>query len=199
MKRLNSFSLLSFIRICYVSVLSISVFFISLNTHAQEKEQVTIKNKTVAYEITKETTAADLEQIQKEINAAKVANLRFSNVKRNANQEIISLTTQFNDERGTSQKKSEYNSQGIRPFSVKIHENAAGHKYLEIANTTAPFSTNNQKATLTPSISDLFDDDNENIDPFGNDSMMDMMRTIQESMRQQQEIIMKLFEETEKK
>lgn len=199
MKRLNSFSPLSIARICYVSVLSISVFFISLHTHAQEKEQVTIKNKTFAYEITKETTAADLEQIQKEINAEKIAQLHFSNVKRNAKQEIIGLTTQFKDERGTSQKKSEYNSQGIRPFSVKIHENATGQKYLEIANASTPFSTNNQTATNTPAITDLFDDSHEESDPFASDSMMDMMRAIQESMQQQQETMMKLFEETEKK
>lgn len=199
MKHLNAFSPLFFARICYVSVLSISVFFISLPTHAQEKEQVTIKNKTFAYEITKETTAADLEQIQNEINAEKVAHLRFSNVKRNDKQEIISLTTQFKDERGTSQKKSEYNSQGIRPFSVKIHENATGQKYLEIANATVPFSTNNPTTTNTPAITDFFNDDHKEDDPFGSDSMMDMMRAIQESMQQQQETMMKLFEETEKK
>lgn len=198
MKLLDSFSPLSFARICYVTVLSISVCFISLDTHAQEKEQVTIKNKTFAYEITKETTAADLEQIEKEINAEKVAHLRFSNVKRNAKQEIIGLTTEFKDERGSSQKKSEYNSQGIRPFSVKIHENAAGQKYLELANSTAPFSTNNP-GTGVPSLTDFFNNDEDEDDSFGSDSMMDMMRSIQESMFQQQETIMKLFEEAEKK
>jgi len=199
MKRLFFLKSLFFTRLSYVLVLSIGVLFNTFDTHAQEKEQVTIKNKTFAYEITKETTAADLEQIQKEINAEKIANLRFSNVKRNAKQEIISITTQFNDERGSSQKKSEYNSQGIRPFSVKIHENAAGQKYLEIANASMPFSAQSQTATNIPNLSDFFDDHTEEGDVFGSDSMMNMMRSIQESMKQQQETMMKLFEETEKK
>lgn len=134
-------------------LISFSLLLASLHTFAQEKQQVTIKNKTFAYEISKETTAADLETIEKEINAEKVAHLRFSNIKRNANNEIIGITTQFNDERGSSQKKSEYNSQGISPFSVKIHENTQGNKYLEIANNNQPFSSSAN--TTMPSIADF--------------------------------------------
>ncbi|WHT39622.1 hypothetical protein QNH98_02680 [Myroides sp. mNGS23_01] len=178
----------------FASLLSFGLLFTSFTALAQEKEQVTIKNKTLAYEITKETTASDLDQIQKEINAEKIAKLKFSDVKRNAKNEIIGLTTQFNDERGTSQKKSEYNSQGIRPFSVKIHENADGYKYLEIAQGNASFTAKN--TTSTPSLNDFFSDELE--DDFSSNTMMEMMKTMQESMQQQQELIQKLLQEEKK-
>ncbi|MGQ8869106.1 hypothetical protein [Myroides sp. TSA_177.3] len=178
----------------FASLLSFGLLFTSFTTLAQEKEQVTIKNKTLAYEITKETTASDLDMIQKEINAENIAKLKFSNVKRNAKNEIIGLTTQFNDERGTSQKKSEYNSQGIRPFSVKIHENADGYKYLEIAQTNTAFATKN--ATSNPLLNDLFSDELE--DDMSSDNMMEMMKSMQESMQQQQELIQKLLQEETK-
>ncbi|MGG5507986.1 MULTISPECIES: hypothetical protein [unclassified Myroides] len=170
----------------------LGLFSIAAPAFAQEKEQFTIKNKTFAYEISKETTAADLAAIEKEINAEKVATLHFSNVKRNEKNEIIGITTQFKDERGSSQKKSEYNSQGIRPFAVKIHENTQGEKYLEITNDSKSFTANT--STNVASFSDFFSD--ESTDSLLEQSdIMEMMRTMQESMQQQEEMIKKLFEE----
>ena len=177
-----------------IALLYLSLFSVSIASYAQEKEQFTIKNKTFAYEITKETTAADLAAIEKEINAEKVASLRFSDVKRNAQNEIVGITTQFNDERGSSQKKSEYNSQGIRPFAVKIHENAKGDKHLEITNDGQPFGGN---TTNTSSfISELFSNESTDTLDFGQNDIMNMMRSMQESMRKQQELMQKIMEES---
>ncbi|MDM1046076.1 hypothetical protein HX004_14695 [Myroides sp. 1354] len=195
MKPLN-FSTPTWKRAFSIAIVNLSLLFTSFTTLAQEKEQVTIKNKTLAYEITKETTASDLDMIQKEINAAKIADLKFSNVKRNAKNEIIGLTTQFKDERGSSQKKSEYNSQGIRPFAVKIHENAEGYKYLEIANTTAGLAT--KQTTSTSSLNDLLSNESSDNFDFGESDMMEMMKAMQESMQQQQELMQKLLQEDTK-
>lgn len=178
------------------AILSFGLYLNPVATLAQEKEQVTIKNKTLAYEITKETTDSYIELIQKEINAEKIANLRFSNLKRNAQNEIIGITTQFEDERGTSQQKSEYNSQGIRPFSLRIHENTEGDKYLEIANTSQQFSFSN--AESTPAISDFFTHDKDAETDLKADNLTELMQSIQESMQEQQYLILKLFEEAEK-
>lgn len=195
MKPLN-FSTPTWKRAFSIAIVNLSLLFTSFTTLAQEKEQVTIKNKTLAYEITKETTASDLDMIQKEINAAKIADLKFSNVKRNAKNEIIGLTTQFKDERGSSQKKSEYNSQGIRPFAVKIHENAEGYKYLEIANATAGLAT--KQTTSTSSLNDLLSNESSDNFDFGESDMMEMMKAMQESMQQQQELMQKLLQEDTK-
>lgn len=195
MKPLN-FSSPTWKRTFSISIFSLSLLFTSFTTLAQEKEQVTIKNKTLAYEITKETTASDLDMIQKEINAEKIADLKFSNVKRNAKNEIIGLTTQFKDERGSSQKKSEYNSQGIRPFAVKIHENAEGYKYLEIANTTPGLAA--KQTTSTPSLNDLLSNESSDHFDFGESDIMEMMKAMQESMQQQEELIQKLLQEDKK-
>lgn len=176
------------------SVLSLSLFSLPSTVLAQENEQVTIKNKTFAYEITKETTASDLDLIQKEINAEKIAHLKFSAIKRNAKNEIIGLTTQFKDERGSSQKKSEYNSQGIRPFAVKIHENADGYKYLEIAHPTSSTTSN----TKSNPAGDFFSDAKEDDFDFGESNIMEMMKAMQESMQQQQELMQKLLQEDTK-
>lgn len=178
------------------ALLSFGLYLNPVATLAQEKEQVTIKNKTLAYEITKETTASDLELIQKEINAEKIATLRFSDIKRNAQNEIIGITTQFKDERGSSQQKSEYNSQGIRPFSIKIHENTEGHKYLEIANTTQQLSFSNTESIS--SMPNFFMNNKDTLTDFSQHDIREMMQSMQESMRQQQDLILKIFEEAEK-
>ncbi|WP_413513140.1 hypothetical protein [Myroides odoratus] len=178
------------------ALLSFGLYLNPVATLAQEKEQVTIKNKTLAYEITKETTASDLELIQKEINAEKIATLRFSDIKRNAQNEIIGITTQFKDEQGSSQQKSEYNSQGIRPFSIKIHENTEGYKYLEIANTPQQVFFSNSESI--PSISNFLQDKKNSRTDYKKDDLMEMMRSMQESMQQQQDLILKIFEEAEK-
>lgn len=183
-----------------IPLLGISLFFSSLSVFAQEKEQVTIKNKTFSYEISKETTAADLEAIEKEINAEKVANLRFSDIKRNSNNEIIQITTQFNDEKGSSQKKSEYNSQGIRPFSVVIHEKANGFKYLEITSDLQQLTTGTMADS--PFIPDFlqqhfntpFEDTLENTQ----DPLIELMQSLQADMKQQQEMLQKLLKENVK-
>lgn len=183
-----------------IALLNISLVFASLPALAQGKEQVTIKNKTFSYEISKETTAADLEAIEKEINAEKVANLRFSNVKRNANNEIIKITTAFNDEKGSSQKKSEYNSQGIRPFSVIIHEKANGAKYLEITSDVQQFAT--RISEDVPMISDFLQQDFNT--PFEDslgvpqDPLLDLIQSMQADMKQQQEMLQQLLKEKEK-
>ncbi len=190
MKRINLLKLNSTLAV--FSILAcFSLFSLSVTGFAQEKKQFTTKNKTFAYEISKETTADDLTAIEKEINAEKVATLHFSNVKRNEKNEIIGITTQFNDKRGSSQKKSEYNSQGIRPFAVKIHENAEGYKYLEIANSIEGLA----KTTATPSLNDLLSDESSDNFDFGESDMMEMMKAMQESMQQQEELIKKMFEE----
>ena len=180
-----------------IILLGISLSFASLPAFAQGKEQVTIKNKTLSYEISKETTAADLEAIAKEINAEKVANLRFSNVKRNNKNEIIKITTEFNNDKGSSQKKSEYNSEGIRPFSVVIHEKADGSKYLEITSDlqqyASPFAADIPEF-LQPNFNDTADDSFD-ITP---DPLLDMIQSMQASMKQQQEMLEKLMKENEK-
>ncbi|MGG5578607.1 hypothetical protein ACPDHL_14875 [Myroides sp. C15-4] len=183
-----------------ITLLGISLFFASLPAFAQGKEQVTIKNKTFSYEISKESTAADLKAIEKEINAEKVANLRFSNIKRNSNNEIIQITTQFNDEKGSSQKKSEYNSQGINPFSVIIHEKENGAKYLEIHSDLYQYATNIEEELpfMRDFLQQNFDTPVGDSLEFAQDPLQDLIQSLQTDIKQQQELLQKLMQESRK-
>ncbi|MDR2222628.1 MAG: hypothetical protein LBE34_07790 [Flavobacteriaceae bacterium] len=165
-----------------------SVFFVSV--HAQQKESFKVKNTTVQYQISKETTDKDLEEIKKEINQEKVAVLEFSNIKRNNKGEIIALNTQFKDERGSSQSKSEYNSQGISPFSVAIHQNEQGYKYLQITNGTAsalPLTNQqNARSNATPNLSE---------DAFFAPDFMELMQAMQTDMQRQQDMMQQMIQQ----
>ncbi|WP_158210857.1 hypothetical protein [Myroides phaeus] len=157
--------------------------------NAQEQKDFKVKNTTIEYQINKNTKDSELEQIKKEVNDEKIANLVFSGVKRNNKGEMIAIKTQFKDERGSSQSKSEYNSMGINPFSVVIHHKDNGEKYLEIGGinptaSSAAFAQNPFGSMLQEQESESF---------FAND-MMELMKSMQEDMRNQQESFMKLME-----
>ncbi|MEC4114896.1 hypothetical protein VSO92_12365 [Myroides pelagicus] len=163
--------------------------------HAQDKKnEVKIKNTTYQYTITKETKDTDLELIKKEVNNEKIANLVFSNIKRNDKGEIISITTKFKDKRGYSQSKSEYNSSGISPYAVKIHEKEDGVKYLEIS---APgndlFDANSSSFNIQSSMFNNTDED------FFSSDIMQMMRAMKEDMLLQQEHMKQMFQQEEAK
>ncbi|MDR0229269.1 MAG: hypothetical protein LBI72_09420 [Flavobacteriaceae bacterium] len=165
-----------------------SVYFMSAN--AQHKDGVKVKNTTVQYQISKQTTDKDLEEIKKEINQEKVAVLEFSNIKRNDKGEIIAINTQFKDERGSSQSKSEYNSNGINPFNVAIHQNEQGYKYLQINNGTStamPYGkqqNNNLNAMSNLSEDALFAPD-----------FMELMQAMQADMQRQQDMMEQMMQQ----
>lgn len=160
--------------------------------NAQEQKDFKVKNTTIEYQINKNTKDSELEQIKKEVNDEKIANLVFSGVKRNNKGEMIAIKTQFKDERGSSQSKSEYNSMGINPFSVVIHHKDNGEKYLEIGGINPTSSFGSQAAFMqNPFGSMLQEQESESF--FAND-MMELMKSMQEDMRNQQESFMKLME-----
>lgn len=162
---------------------------------AQETENVKIKNTTIEYQIDKNTQDIDLEQIKQEVNDEKIATLNFSNIKRNDKGEIIAISTQFKDERGSSQQKTEYNSMGINPFSVVIHERENGEKYLEISNSVKNnLAQNNPYANFTMQQS-LFDDDDSSTEDFFSQDFMQLMKTMQEDMQEQQETFIQMMQQ----
>lgn len=160
--------------------------------NAQEQKDFKVKNTTIEYQINKNTKDSELEQIKKEVNDEKIANLVFSGIKRNNKGEMIAIKTQFKDERGSSQSKSEYNSMGINPFSVIIHHKDNGEKFLEIGGINPTSSFGSQAAFMqNPFGSMLQEHESESF--FAND-MMELMKSMQEDMRNQQESFMKLME-----
>lgn len=182
---------LKFKSIFNAGIVSFLLILISTSTiNAQEKKNdFKVKNTTIEYQITKETKDNELEQIKKEVNDEKIAALNFSNIKRNDKGEIISINTMFKDERGSSQQKSEYNSMGINPFSIIIHEKENGYKYLEIGNAVnSPFSNKSNFSMQ----SSMWGDDTEGDDFFATD-FMDLMKSMQEDIKAQQEAFMKIM------
>ncbi|WP_010252456.1 hypothetical protein [Myroides injenensis] len=187
----TSLNTLKFKSIFNAGILSFLLILISTSTiNAQEKKNdFKVKNTTIEYQITKETKDNELEQIKKEVNDEKIAALNFSNIKRNDKGEIIAINTMFKDERGSSQQKSEYNSMGINSFSIIIHEKENGYKYLEIGNSGNNLFSNKSNFSMQSS---MWGDDAEGDDFFATD-FMDLMKSMQEDMKMQQEAFMKMM------
>lgn len=200
---MNTFErLFNSIKTISVQTLSICLVLILVTTSAtaQEKESLKIKSTTIEYHINKNTKDTELELIKKEVNDQKVANLTFSNIKRNDKGEIISLKTQFKDERGSSQQKSEFNSNGITDFTVKIKENEPGDRYLELG------SSSNQNRQFVNTANDpqaarglYSEQSNKELEDFFAQDFMQLMQTMQQDMKAQQEAFMKIMSEHEKK
>ncbi|MVX36085.1 hypothetical protein [Myroides sp. LoEW2-1] len=179
------------------SILMLTFLLISAGidfSHAQEKKNdFKVKSTTYEYKITKETKDTDLELIKKEVNDEKVATLNFSNIKRNDKGEIIAITTKFIDERGSSQQKSEYNSMGISPYSITIHENDKGDKYLEISTPNNPMFSNQSNFGMQSS---MFGNSHAGEqDSFFTSDIMEMMQSMQEDMQRQREEFMKMMQQ----
>ena len=178
-----------------VPVLATFLFFSGSTVNAQEKEGLNIKSTTIEYHINKNTKDSELDEIKKEVNNEKIANLSFSNIKRNEKGELISLKTSFRDERGSSQQKSEYNSNGIADFTVKIHQNEAGERYLELGNRTNPLLNiaNDPQAGRA-----LYSEQaNDEFEEFFAQDFMQLMKGMQEDMKAQQDMFINLLREHE--
>ena len=171
--------------------------------YAQEANSDTslvIKNSKLEYNINKLTTDEALETIKKEINERNVALLNFSEVHRNERGELISITTSFKDNRNNRQKKSEYNSSGISPFSVIIHENEQGNRYLEITSDQNFFYVKNGQAYLRE---DESKKENGYPSPFYQPDLsaeeLDLIKKIEEDILKQQETLFQVMDKyTEK-
>lgn len=193
---MNAFKKLIFLPKTFtVLVLAAVLFFSSSTINAQDKEGLNIKSTTIEYHISKNTKDSELDEIKKEVNNEKIANLTFSNIKRNAKGELISLKTSFKDQRGSSQQKSEYNSNGIADFTVKIHQNESGERYLELGNRTKPMlNTANdphaERALYSEQANDEFEE-------FFAQDFMQLMKGMQEDMKAQQEMFFNLLREHE--
>ncbi|AJA70049.1 hypothetical protein MYRA21_2940 [Myroides sp. A21] len=178
-----------------VPVLATALFFSSSTINAQDKEGLNIKSTTVEYHINKNTKDSELDEIKKEVNNEKIANLTFSNIKRNKKGELISLKTSFKDQRGSSQQKSEYNSNGIADFTVKIHQNESGERYLELGNRTNPILNiaNDPQAGRA-----LYSEQaNDEFEEFFAQDFMQLMKGMQEDMKAQQDMFINLLREHE--
>lgn len=182
---------------------SLCMFFSSLfYAQAQDKTALKIKNTSFEYKIDKNTKDGDLEQIKNEINDEKIAKLEFSNLQRNEQGELISITTKFEDKNGSFQQSSQYSSMGITPFSVIIHEKENGHKYLELANSEKdrPHSMGDvsERSALLSNFGNIGSEDSQKFfDEYFSESMQRMYQ-MQEEMLKQQEEFMKLLAPTEK-
>ncbi|AJH15013.1 hypothetical protein [Myroides profundi] len=178
-----------------VLVLAAVLFFSSSTINAQDKEGLNIKSTTIEYHISKNTKDSELDEIKKEVNNEKIANLTFSNIKRNAKGELISLKTSFKDGRGSSQQKSEYNSNGIADFTVKIHQNESGERYLELGNrSNSVLNIAKDPHAGRALYSDELDKEYEEF--FAQD-FMQLMKGIQEDMKAQQDLFLNLLREHE--
>ncbi|MDM1443025.1 hypothetical protein HX045_05295 [Myroides odoratimimus] len=178
-----------------VPVLATFLFFSGSTVNAQEKEGLNIKSTTIEYHINKNTKDSELDEIKKEVNNEKIANLSFSNIKRNEKGELISLKTSFRDERGSSQQKSEYNSNGIADFTVKIHQNEAGERYLELGNRSNSMLNiaNDPQAGRA-----LYSEQaNDEFEEFFAQDFMQLMKGMQEDMKAQQDMFINLLREHE--
>lgn len=163
--------------------------------NAQEQKDFKVKNTTIEYQINKNTKDSELEQIKKEVNDEKIANLIFSRIKRNDKGEMIAINTQFKDERGSSQSKTEYNSMGITPFSVIIHHKDDGNKYLEIGGVNAAGFSSVKNGFMQNTM--MNSDDNPAEEAFFGKDMMEMMESMQQDMREQHEAFMKIMQENQ--
>lgn len=171
------------------------LFSVISGVNAQEKESLKIKSTTVEYLINKDTKDNELDEIKKEVNNEKIANLTFSNIKRNDKGQIIAISTGFKDERGSSQQKSEYNSNGINDFTVKIHQNEAGQRYLELGTKSYQMlNTANDPQAGRGLYSQQI---NEEYEDFFSQDFMQLLKGMQEDMKAQQEAFKKLLEEQE--
>ncbi|MCC9043932.1 hypothetical protein LNQ81_14730 [Myroides sp. M-43] len=199
---MNTFErLFNFIKTISVQTLSICLVLILVTTSAiaQEKESLKIKSTTIEYHINKNTKDNELDEIKKEVNDQKVANLSFSNIKRNDKGEIISLKTQFKDERGSSQQKSEYNSNGISDFTVKIQENEAGYRYLELGSPSNQNRSYLNTANDPQSGRGLYSEQSDKeLEEFFAQDFMQLMQSMQQDMKTQQEAFIKLMEAHQK-
>lgn len=200
---MNTFErLFNSIKTISIQILSICLILILITNSAiaQEKEKLKTENTTVEYHINKETKDTDLEFIKKGVNDQKVANLTFSNIKRNDRGEIISLNTQFKDERGSFQQKAEYNSNGISGFIIIIHENETGYRYLELRSVS---NQNNQylnTANDPQAARGLYSEQSDKeLEDFFAQDFMQLMQNMQQDMKAQQEAFMKIMSEHEKK
>ncbi|TDS53343.1 hypothetical protein [Myroides indicus] len=178
-----------------IGILSLCVTLVH-KIQAQERENIKIENTTIEYQINKNTRNTELEQIKKEVNDEKIAALDFSDIKRNDKGEIIAISTQFKDESGSSQQKTEYNSMGINPFSIVIYEREKGEKFLEISNgNKSNLSQNNPYANFMMQ-QFPFDNDNNNSssanDYFSSD-FMELIKSMQKDMRKQQETFIQMM------
>lgn len=195
---MNAFKklLISFkIILAKTAICSTILFFTISGVNAQEKESLKIKSTTVEYLINKDTKDNELEEIKKEVNNEKIANLTFSNIKRNDKGQIIAISTRFKDERGSSQQKSEYNSNGISDFTVKIHQSETGQRYLELGNKSNQTLNiaNDPQAGRALYSQEL----NEEYEDFFAQDFMQLMKGMQEDMKVQQEAFLKMLNEHE--
>lgn len=178
-----------------VQTLSYCLVLISVisSANAQEKESLNIKSTTIAYHITKNTKDTELEEIKKEVNNEKIANLSFSNIKRNEKGEIIQLNTKFIDQRGSSQQKSEFNSSGIADFTVKIHSDESGTKYLELGtNSNTALHTSHDPHHSRSLYSEQATD---GLEDFFAQDFMQLMNSMQTDMKNQREEFLRLLNE----
>lgn len=165
--------------------------------NTKEQNSFKVKNSTTGFLVTKNTTDAELEQIKKEVNDEKIADIVFSEVKRNSKDEIIAITTKFKDERGFSQCKSEYNSIGISPLTIIIHEIDNGSKYLEICSSTTDGLYNKGNFSI---LSSMWGDDNGDMSEFFFEKdFEEIMNSMIQNMQKQQEFFMKMMSDSKEK
>ncbi len=165
--------------------------------NTKEQDGFKVRNSFTSFLITKNTTDAELEKIKKEVNEEKIADIVFSEIKRNSNDEIVAITTKFKDERGFSQCKSEYNSMGITPVTIIIHEISDGSKYLEISSTATDGLFNKGNFSI---LSSMWGDDNGNMSEFFlEEDFVEIMNSMIENMQKQQEFFMKMMSDSKEK
>lgn len=177
--------------------LKYSFRFPYLIANKKEHNGYKVKNTTTGFSVTKNTTDAELEKITKEVNDQKIADIVFSEVKRNSKDEIIAITTKFKDERGFSQCKSEYNSMGISPETIVIHEIDDGSKYLEICSSTTDGLYNKGNFSI---LSSMWGDDNGDMSEFFFEKdFEESMNSMLENMQKQQELFIKMMSDSKEK
>lgn len=178
-----------------IGILSLCVTLVH-KIQAQERENIKIENTTIEYQINKNTRNTELEQIKKEVNDEKIAALDFSDIKRNDKGEIIAISTQFKDERGSSQQKTEYNSMGINPFSIVIHERENGEKYLDISNgNKSNLAQNNPYANFIMQQSPFDNNNDSSAEDFFSSDFIELMKSMQEDMQKQQKTFIQIMEQ----
>lgn len=116
------------------NILALLILIFSFST---AKAQQVDPDKTIKYNITKNTSDLELGDIAKNVNKENIGKLTFSKTKRNKQGELTNLDMVFHDKDGGSLHKNQYNSEGIAAVDILLYENFEGERSLEIENTSS--------------------------------------------------------------
>lgn len=117
------------------NIVALLIFVCSFSFSTANAQQID-PDKTVKYNITKNTSDPELGDIAKNVNNENIGKLTFSKTKRNKQGELINLDMVFHDKDGGSLHKNQYNSEGIAAVDILLYENLEGERSLEIENTS---------------------------------------------------------------